>query len=87
MTLKGIITSYRRSKRDQRPNQMLVQIEGITSRNEAAPLAGRKVIWKTETGKEFVGKITAPHGGKGIVRVRFKKGLPGTAIGTDVIIK
>ena len=36
--------------------------------------------------REIYGKITRWHGNKGVLRVRFKKGLPGQAIGTKVKI-
>jgi large subunit ribosomal protein L35Ae len=41
------------------------------------------VVWKGGN-KEFIGKIVGFHGKKGAVRVRFKKGVPGTALGTTV---
>ncbi|MDI6805626.1 MAG: 50S ribosomal protein L35ae, partial [Candidatus Bathyarchaeia archaeon] len=39
--------------------------------------------WKNGKNK-FVGKIVALHGKKGLVRVRFRRGLPGQALGTKV---
>ena len=34
--------------------------------------------------KDISGKIVGFHGKNGVVRVKFKKGLPGQAIGTTV---
>ena len=34
----------------------------------------------------IVGTIVSPHGNKGLVRVRFRRGLPGQALGTTVKI-
>jgi large subunit ribosomal protein L35Ae len=44
---------------------------------------GKKVVWKSGN-KEFTGKIMGFHGKNGVVRVRFKKGVPGQALGTTV---
>jgi ribosomal protein L35AE/L33A len=49
----------------------------------AGQLTGRKVLWKQ--GKcELVGKVLGLHGRNGVVRVRFKHGVPGQAIGATV---
>ena len=66
--LEGVITSYRRGKHLQHPNQVLLAFDDITNRIEAAPLVGRKVKWISETGKEFLGKVLAVHGNSGSVR-------------------
>ncbi|HDO42134.1 MAG TPA: 50S ribosomal protein L35ae, partial [Candidatus Bathyarchaeota archaeon] len=34
----------------------------------------------------IVGTIVSPHGNKGLVRARFRRGLPGQALGTTVKI-
>ena len=44
---------------------------------------GQKVVWKGAN-KTHVGKIAGFHGKKGVVRAKFKKGVPGQAIGTVV---
>jgi large subunit ribosomal protein L35Ae len=46
-------------------------------------LLGQKVVWKGAN-KMLVGKIIGFHGKKGVVRAKFKKGVPGQAIGTAV---
>ena len=50
---------------------------------------GKTVEWKSpgKTQKIISGKISSAHGGNGVVRAIFEKGLPGQAIGTDVDIK
>ena len=85
--MKGIVMNYRRGRHTQNPHQMIIKVEGINSREEAEKLVGKEVVWKSPSGKELRGKITAPHGNKGAVRARFEKGLPGQAIGTEVEIK
>ena len=49
----------------------------------AEKLIGRKVVWKGEN-KQLIGRIVGSHGKNGVVRVRFKKGVPGQAIGTTL---
>ncbi len=84
MAMKGVIVNYRRGRHTFNPYQMIVKIEGIKNREDAEKLIGKIVVWKTPSGKEIKGKITAPHGNKGAVRVRFEKGMPGQAIGAEV---
>jgi large subunit ribosomal protein L35Ae len=44
---------------------------------------GQKVVWKGAK-KPLVGKIICLHGKSGTVRAKFKKGVPGQALGTTV---
>jgi large subunit ribosomal protein L35Ae len=66
---------------------MVVHAEGVDSKEKAKSLVGKTVVWKSPAGKEISGKVTAPHGGKGAVRVLFEKGMPGQAIASRVEIK
>ncbi|TFF86529.1 50S ribosomal protein L35ae [Candidatus Thorarchaeota archaeon] len=84
---RGVVTSYRRSKHLQHPNQVILLFDGISSRSEAATIVGRKVEWVSDTGREFLGKILAPHGNSGAVRAKFRTNLPGQAIGTPVTLQ
>ncbi len=63
--------------------ECLVQFTDVINAAKAGQLIGRKVIWKGEKTR-FVGKIVGFHGKNGAVRVKFKKGVPGQAIGTMV---
>ena len=85
--LEGVVTSYRRGKHLQHPNQVLLAFDDITSRTEAAPLVGRKVKWVSPNGKEFLGKVLGKHGNSGAVRAKFRTNLPGQAIGTPVFLE
>jgi len=49
-------------------------------------LIGRKVVWKGGKAKTIVGEIVGVHGDGGGMRARFRRGLPGTAYGTEVTI-
>jgi large subunit ribosomal protein L35Ae len=63
----------------------ILRFPGIESVGGAARLLGRKVGWPV--GKhEARGKIVALHGKKGLVRARFRKGVPGQALGSLVEI-
>jgi large subunit ribosomal protein L35Ae len=64
-------------------HECLVQFTNVVTVAEAGQLIGQKVIWKGEKSK-FFGKIVGFHGRNGTVRVKFKKGVPGQAIGTTV---
>jgi len=63
--------------------ECLVQFTDIISAAKAGQLIGQKVVWKGEN-KKLGGKIVGFHGKNGAVRVRFKKGVPGQALGTTV---
>ncbi len=86
VALIGRIINYRRSRHAQYKRQYVVVSEGISSRGAAAKLVGKTVAWKSPAGKKITGKITAPHGNRGAVRVLLERGLPGQALGTLVEI-
>ena len=71
MDMKGVIINYRGSHKTMKPNQIIVSPDGITSREEARRLVGKRVVY----GGKVMGVITAPHGNKGCVRVRFDRGI------------
>ncbi|MEA2090546.1 MAG: 50S ribosomal protein L35ae [Thermoproteota archaeon] len=83
--LRGIIVSYRVGRKTQKPKECLISFPNLQSPSEAARLIGRKVAWPAGK-RKIVGKIVALHGKKGLVRARFRKGVPGQAIGTPVEI-
>ena len=66
---------------------MIVQIDGVQDKGEAAKLVGRKVVWKSSAGKQLQGQITAAHGNSGALRVRFDTGMPGQSIGSKVAVE
>lgn len=81
--LRGIIVSYRVGPKTQKPKECLLRFPDVKSPSEAGRLIGRKVAWPVGKDK-IVGKIVGLHGKKGLVRVRFRKGVPGQAVGTLV---
>jgi large subunit ribosomal protein L35Ae len=82
--MQGTILSYRRGRRTQDVNQMLIELENITSKEKAKEFLNKKIIWETPSGKEIKGEIIALHGNKGVVRAKFERNLPGQAITTKV---
>lgn len=84
--MKGTIVNYRGGKHTQKTNQLVVIAEDVKSKEEARKLMKKKVEWTTPTGKKISGVVSKVHGNKGAVLVKFEKGLPGQALGTDVEI-
>ena len=79
----GRIMNYRIGIRTQMSRECLIQFANVVSAARAGKLIGRKVVWKGEN-KKLIGKIVGFHGKNGAVRVKFKKGVPGQALGTTV---
>ena len=79
----GRITNYRIGIRTQHSRECLIQFTSVDSTAQAGPLMGQKVVWKGEN-KKLIGKIVGFHGNSGAVRVKFRKGVPGQALGTTV---
>ena len=86
--MKATVIQFRRGRKNYTPRHFIIEIEGSNSREDASKFVGKTVVWKS-TGKEptiITGKISSAHGGNGVVRAIFEKGLPGQAIGTEVEI-
>ena len=85
--MNAIIASFRRGRRTQSANQMIVHVEKISDKEKATALVGKKVVWKSPAGKEISGEVSAAHGNKGAVRVIFEKGMPGQSVGNQVALQ
>ena len=83
LNTEGFVVNYRKGIKTQRNNTCLLFFENMSSHREASKLIGRKVTWQSKD-RSILGKIVALHGKKGLVRARFRKGLPGEAIGTSI---
>ena len=81
----GRIMNYRIGIRTQMSKWCIIQIAGEDSASKAGQLIGRKVVLKFEK-NEFIGKIVSLHGRKGVVTAKFRKGIPGKAVGEIVQI-
>lgn len=75
--------NYRIGIRTQSPRECLIKFNGVDSVAQAGPLIGKEVVWKT-VNKKLIGRIIGFHGKSGTVRAKFKKGVPGQALGTTV---
>jgi large subunit ribosomal protein L35Ae len=87
--MEGVISSYRRSLKNQTPNQAIIHVDSVDSKEKAEKLVGKSVSWNApgKDKKVLKGKITFIHGGKGAVRALFETGIPGQAIGQKVKIE
>ena len=74
--LRGVIVNFRTGCKTQSSKECIVQFGGVESAEQAARLLGRKVAWPVGE-RKIRGKVVAVHGKNGLVRVRFRKGLPG----------
>jgi len=79
----GTIVNYRIGIGTQKPKECLIQFAHVNSASLAGQLINRKVVWKQGDSK-LMGKIAGSHGKKGVVKVKFQKGVPGQALGTTV---
>ena len=84
--ISGIFVNFRQGMFRQYPHNILIRIPGIDSSSSAAKYIGRKVVWRSESGKKLVGKVVKTHGQNGVLLSRFKKSLPGQAIGSSIEI-
>jgi len=84
-SLMGFVVSYRMGPKTQRSNECVLKFPDVGSSSEAARLIGRKVAWPVGD-RKIRGKIVALHGKRGLVRVRFRRGVSGQALGTRVEI-
>jgi large subunit ribosomal protein L35Ae len=82
-TVYGKIVNYRIGIRTQMSKWCLIQIVGADSVSRAGQLVGHKVVLKYGK-KNFIGKIVNLHGKKGVVEAKFRKGVPGNALGAVV---
>lgn len=85
--MEGIILNYRRGRRTQNTNQIIIKVPGIDSREEAVKFLNKKITWRSISGKELTGTITNIHGNKGTLRVQMDHNLPGQAFHTKVKIE
>lgn len=77
--MKGKIVQFRRSRHRVRERHYLIDVSA-KNREEANKFKDKEVEWKSSAGKIIKGKISGAHGGHGLARTRFERGLPGQAI-------
>lgn len=87
--MEGIIAHFRGSEKRKKGSQMIVVVPGVDSREKAEKLVGKAAVWTTpgKGKKQIKGKVSAPHGNKGALRVLFETGMPGQSLGEEVKIE
>lgn len=80
--MEAKIIGFKGSRRDSFNNYCILEVD---DKNPPA-LIGQKVFWKTGSGRAIRGKIIRTHGKRSLL-ARFKKGLPGFAIGSQLDFK
>ncbi len=83
---RGIIKNFKRSVNAIHPNQVVIILDNCKTKNMAETLRGKKAYWESTAGKRISGKVVDSHGNNGALKVKFSKGLPGTALGTKVFV-
>ena len=85
--MEGNIVNFRKGRKTQYTNQMIIQIDGINKKDKTDNLIGKKVVWTSPAKKTINGVIKRFHGNKGALRVKFERGMPGQSLGTKVKIE
>jgi len=85
--LQGVIRGPRLGMKSFKKHQYLARFDGVSSREEAARLLmGRKVACMISRRSRVIGRVVGLHGKNGVVRIRFRKGLPEPSNGLPVIV-
>ena len=84
--VKGKVVQFRRGRRNIHEKHFLIEIDGVSSREDADKYVGKAVSWKSPAGKIIKGKVASAHGNNGVLRCIFERGLPGQAITTEVSV-
>ncbi|KAK4687687.1 large subunit ribosomal protein L35Ae, partial [Tremellales sp. Uapishka_1] len=88
---KGRILGHKRGKRNSRPNQSLVAIEGVDSSDAAKHYLGKRIAYVYKAKREINGsrvrviwgRVTRPHGNSGVVKGKFSTNLPAKVFGAS----
>jgi len=80
----GVISHYNIGMHKQRTDRCLIKVRDVDN-SVTRGLIGYKVLWPKNVPK-LIGKIMKHHGSTGTLIVKFKKGVPGQALGTEVRI-
>ena len=82
--MEGTVANFRQGRHTQKNKHMILLVNGVSTKEKAEKLIGKKVEWTSPAGKKLYGEIRAAHGCNGAVRAIFEHGLPGQAVGTKV---
>merc|ERR1712086_790126 len=92
--VKGVVAGYRRALTNQKSHTSLIKIQGVEDSEDLKFYLGKKIVYlyRTKSEKEgskmrvMYGKVCSAHGTSGVVRAKFAKNLPPSAIGAPVRI-
>jgi len=85
--MQGIVISFRRGRHTQNTKQCIVRVKGIEKRADAERLKGKKVVHVVNKEKIKIGRVSAAHGNKGLIRVVFEDHVSPNIIGKEVNIE
>ena len=80
----GILISYQRGALRPRLQYGLIRLTGITTEGQAAAFVGRTAILRINERVSVSGRVIGPHGGNGVLRVRFHRGIAPDALTKEV---
>jgi ribosomal protein L35AE/L33A len=84
--LEGVIRGPRLGMKSVKKYQYLAKFYEVSSREEAARLLlGRKVVCTISKRSRVIGRVIGLHGKNGVVRIRFRKGLPEPSNGLPIM--
>jgi len=82
--LKGTVVNYHIGVRTQQSREYLIDFSKAgVSPSELGKLIGKKLIWRNAE-KRITGRMISLHGRNGLILARFRRGLPGQALGVTV---
>ena len=85
--MKAVFLGYKGGRRTRRNKHILIKIDQVDDRDEAAKYIGKRFTWKTPTGNTITANVVSVHGGNGVLNAScLKKGLPGQAVGEELNI-
>ena len=85
--MKGKISNFRIGRNTKSEKQVVVIVKSVKkTREEAEKLKNKQVIWTSPASKKLIGKVLAPHGNSGALKVGFETGMPGQSVGQKVEI-
>ncbi|TXT13711.1 hypothetical protein VHUM_01078 [Vanrija humicola] len=91
---KGRILGHKRAKRNSSPNQSLIAIDGVDTKEAARAYLGKRVAYVYKAKREINGsrvrviwgRISRPHGNSGVAKAKFATNLPAKTFGASVRI-